>query len=591
MVVSALPRPGHTEYYANDLIHSQTDPNGQKRRYTYNSLKQLESETHTDAQGQTTQTLHYTWDASDNLATWANTTQQTSGSFSWYADHRKQTESVSQVVNGNTLTHSHGYTYTPGGRKDSLTTPDNRITRYSWNKGQVDTITLPDQTLISRTYHNGLPQTVILPGGSKTQLTWDPYTRIQRIQVTDPGQSTQLNRQYTWSSVNTISQIDTEAGSRDYQYDPMDRLTRATHPALPTDTYTYDKVGNRLSANGSPYTYESTTGQLINTSGSEDQYDPNGNLKQSTRNGQTTHYSHDGINRLAHISLPDGRQATYTHDPFHRRIRKTVTDGAGQGATTLYHYSDEGLITESDQTGQLHTQYGWLPDNPFMTDPQTLTVNGETYFYHNDHLGTPQTITDAAGNVVWAADMAAFGGMTVTTQTVVNNLRFPGQYWDAESGLSYNWHRYYDASVGRYVEADPIGLAGGINRWGYVSQNPVMLIDPVGKASKPPCYGRDCYDSPYDVDPNGDVGVSPVEPKDEVVTPACSWKEFLAGKCKTCASENKSMHACLACCMKANWYIRSGGGPCQTQCMQKFGYLDSMLDSSGGLNICVTSAR
>lgn len=64
---------------------------------------------------------------------------------------------------------------------------------------------------------------------------------------------------------------------------------------------------------------------------------------------------------------------------------------------------------------------------------------------------------------------------------MVNNLRFPGQYWDAESGLSYNWHRYYDALIGRYIEADPIGLEGGLNRWGYVGGRPVVVVDPDGR--------------------------------------------------------------------------------------------------------------
>lgn len=177
------------------------------------------------------------------------------------------------------------------------------------------------------------------------------------------------------------------------------------------------------------------------------------------------------------------------YDPFARRIRKTVTDTTGQGTTTLYQYSDEGLIAESDAAGQIKVMYGWLPDNSFMTEPQTIAVNGQTYFYHNDHLGTPQTVTDAAGTVVWAADMGAFGGMNITTQTIVSNLRFPGQYYDQESGLSYNWHRYYDAVTGRYVEADPIGLEGGINRWGYVYDLPTNMVDSWGLMGLPPGKG------------------------------------------------------------------------------------------------------
>ena len=69
--------------------------------------------------------------------------------------------------------------------------------------------------------------------------------------------------------------------------------------------------------------------------------------------------------------------------------------------------------------------------------------------------------------VSWDASYEAFGALEITTQTVVNNHRFPGQYYDQESGLYYNWNRYYDAWVGRYVTSDPIGLDGGLNTFGY----------------------------------------------------------------------------------------------------------------------------
>ena len=117
----------------------------------------------------------------------------------------------------------------------------------------------------------------------------------------------------------------------------------------------------------------------------------------------------------------------------------------------------------------------------------TPALSGERiYFFHNDHLGTPQALTDAAGRIVWTAEYDPFGKATVSEdpdgdgQKVVNNLRFPGQYYDAETGLHYNWHRYYDPSTGRYLQPDPIGLDGGLNLYGYVEGNPVSNIDPEG---------------------------------------------------------------------------------------------------------------
>ena len=105
------------------------------------------------------------------------------------------------------------------------------------------------------------------------------------------------------------------------------------------------------------------------------------------------------------------------------------------------------------------------------------------YYYHNDHLGTPQVMTNQTQSVVWQADYKPFGEVTIAPgSTVTNNLRFPGQYFDAESGLHYNYFRDYDPSTGRYVESDPIGLAGGLNTYAYVGGNPLELLDPFGLA-------------------------------------------------------------------------------------------------------------
>ena len=90
----------------------------------------------------------------------------------------------------------------------------------------------------------------------------------------------------------------------------------------------------------------------------------------------------------------------------------------------------------------------------------------QLYFYHNDQLGTPQVMTDKDRNVVWEAEYRPFGEVVIVTAAVENNLRFPGQYFDQESGLHYNYFRYYDPSSGRYTSSDPIGLSGGISTYG-----------------------------------------------------------------------------------------------------------------------------
>ena len=116
------------------------------------------------------------------------------------------------------------------------------------------------------------------------------------------------------------------------------------------------------------------------------------------------------------------------------------------------------------------------------------------YYFHNDHLGTPQAMSDAAGGKVWEAEYEPFGKATVNEdpdgdgRSVTNNLRFPGQYYDAETGLHYTYHRDYQPGTGRYLQPDPIGLMGGLNPYSYAGSNPINLIDPSGLYESLPHY-------------------------------------------------------------------------------------------------------
>jgi RHS repeat-associated protein len=201
--------------------------------------------------------------------------------------------------------------------------------------------------------------------------------------------------------------------------------------------------------------------------------------------------------------------ARYAYDPFGRRIKKTVSQtpsGQGSTGTTLYFYADEGLIAEVDGNssgGNITTTYGWMPNNTWGTAPQwkrdhagqsgatnpqgDASTNGVEHYYHVDHLGTSQRLTNAQGETTWRMVSEAFGKTFVdttlaptTTGTTTNNFRFPGQYEDVETATHYNFMRTYLPMVGRYVESDPIGLGGGVNTFSYVGGTPLSLTDPLG---------------------------------------------------------------------------------------------------------------
>ena len=102
----------------------------------------------------------------------------------------------------------------------------------------------------------------------------------------------------------------------------------------------------------------------------------------------------------------------------------------------------------------------------------------EILYILNDHLRAPTKLINAAKAVVWDKYQTPFGETAISSGAKETNLRLPGQYYDFESGYHYNLMRDYDARTGRYLQSDPIGLAGGINRFGYVGGNPVNRVDP-----------------------------------------------------------------------------------------------------------------
>ncbi|EAR11071.1 RHS repeat-associated core domain-containing protein [Reinekea blandensis] len=130
-------------------------------------------------------------------------------------------------------------------------------------------------------------------------------------------------------------------------------------------------------------------------------------------------------------------------------------------------------------TGEVNVNY--LSFESVSEGIDTQQVNVEVAFIHSDHLGTPKLLTDSLGNVVWQQHTTPFGEVHETLGNGLGYLQsFPGQWRDSESGLSYNYYRDYDPSLGRYIQSDPIGLGGGLNTYAYVGGNPISRIDPLG---------------------------------------------------------------------------------------------------------------
>lgn len=272
------------------------------------------------------------------------------------------------------------------------------------------------------------------------------------------------------------------SGTTTYGYDALDRLTSETGPAK-TQALTYDPNGNRLSDGTGSKTYTTNTNRLLTENGQSFTLDATGNITQARG---LTFVWNQRAGQLKTVSQGSTLLATYFYDYQGRRSRKVTTASAPQGAGTVIYTYDlyDRLKSELDGAGHPQRTYIWRDDVPV-----SIIVHGTpevAWYLEVGHLNTPIAARDQGGKVVWACDSDAFGSTLPNedpdgdTRNTTINLRFPGHYFDQESGLHYNWHRYYDPKLGRYLSPDPIGLGGGGNLYSYVRGNPISRVDPLG---------------------------------------------------------------------------------------------------------------
>ena len=475
-----------TAYDAVGNLTTRTDAKGQQRRYTYDAANRRTREEHYPLSNGTlattpSQTITFSYDERNQLIGYNDGV--TSASYTFDALNRKTAETVSYGAFSKTLSSD----YFANGRRKTYIYADASQVSYTYDlNNQLKSIVTPGGTINYTTYQWRSPTQITVPGLTKT-MTYDPLQRVTAIKAEKGSAGSGpllMDYRYTYDPVSNISSRQTQDGNYSYGYDNLDRLTQATPPAnlnLPNEQYGYDAVHNRVTSAHQPGTWVYNANHQLRQYGSGEQtvtlqYDADGHTSRQVGNSNDLSYQYNVAERLTTISDGSGTLATYQYDPFGRRISKQAN-----GQITLFQYSDEGLVAEYDQNGNTLATYGWQPQRTWGTNPQFKREGSNTYFYATDNLGTAQLLTGGTGNAVWRAKAEAFGKTTVDpSSTVTNNLRFPGQYFDQETGSHYNYFRDYDPTVGRYNESDPIGLHGGLNTYGYASNSPTRRSDVYG---------------------------------------------------------------------------------------------------------------
>jgi RHS repeat-associated protein len=373
------------------------------------------------------------------------------------------------------------YSYDEHDRMTSMTYSSGKVVGYVYDdKGELVSLNIDGVPFISdiKTNDNGL-LSYTYADGTKHTRTYDENGRVKELSY--PNYTEKVN----YNKVSNITNIQSDAMSRAFGYDNLDRLTSYEHNATDFQNFAYDANGNRLSQsqeanNSKTFTYLANSNTLeniveLNSTDSSNinyEYDATGNIIKDDKHS----YSYDGRNRLTAID----NNVTYQYNYDNKRVSKTVN-----GVKTYFIYDGYKLIGEyelniNDESRQ---EMVYLNSTPIAT----ITPTG-TYRIYADHLDTSRRVAtnDEEAKVLWEWESKPFGESLANedvdedNKKFTLNLRFPGQYFDSETAHHYNINRDYNPVTGRYVQSDPIGFDGGLNTYAYANGNAIKNFDENG---------------------------------------------------------------------------------------------------------------
>ncbi|MCF6299805.1 MAG: RHS domain-containing protein [Proteobacteria bacterium] len=394
------------------------------------------------------------------------------------------------------------YNYDSYNRLEKMTYPSGmEITYFYDGLNRIEKIST---SLVKTGLVNIADQIQYLPNGpiesvnyGKSQNYSASYDDGYRLNGFSYGTAITANYSFDGNSNITAIQRETSANDDLFSYDRLDRLTNDLNGS---NVFTYDKLGNReTSQEGAgpvvSYTYANDSNRLFQVgTAATRSYDGIGSTTSTPDNDGLITYNNAG--RMATYSNSTYLQGEYFYNAIGQRVIKTKykkSDGTLAGEF-LYLYDRQGqLIHESKYKNGDHKwdrETIWLYNRP-VAQVRTLysagvIVSQNIYYIQVDHLNTPRWVTDSTGTILWSWESDAFGTTLQNKDADGDGTnfwfqqRFPGQFWDSESGQHYNYFRDYEPGTGRYIESDPIGLEGGWNTYVFTHANPVNYFDSNG---------------------------------------------------------------------------------------------------------------
>jgi RHS repeat-associated protein len=303
-------------------------------------------------------------------------------------------------------------------------------------------------------------------------------TTLARRGGSDPAAKL-IDRRFEYTAESELAFVlDAGAGETRFIYDPVRQLLERMTPRL-HEAFQYDASGNQLPSGGRAVVDPGN--RLRESQHTSLEYDAVGRVvsKVQHRDGRDVRwrFGWDGSGSLEEVVTPDGKTCRFSYDGLGRRVRKTCSDGE----EVRFVWDGDVLAKELRlRAGAVVEERIYLFDEERPFVPVAQRVNGRWFDYVTEPNGTPTELLDDTGQVGWAATFRAYGELETESRISTDTpIRFQGQYWDAETGLSYNRARYYDPEIGRYLSPDPISIEGGLNEYAY-TVNPVGHTDPLG---------------------------------------------------------------------------------------------------------------
>ncbi|MDX2620687.1 DUF6531 domain-containing protein [Streptomyces sp. NPDC006682] len=491
-------------------LSSETDFDGRTLRYTHDACGQLTSRT--NAAGQTVRyerdtagrvtakdadgaVTRFTYDIHGRLASATGPDTE----LSYVRDGSGRV--LSETCDGRTLTN----TYDETGRRLRRVTPSGAVSSWSFPAGLRAELNASGHQVVFDFDETGRETTRRLGDALTVEHAYDPAGRLTDQRVRASGDRILQLRSYTYRADGHLTSVDElSGGHRRLEVTPAGRVTGVTAENW-SERYAYDEGGNQTTATWpgedhatGPREYAGT--RITRAGRVRYEHDAQGRvtLRQKvrlSRKPETWHYGWDTEDRLVSVTTPDGTRWRYLYDALGRRTSKQrlAADGTTVAEEVTFSWDGDTLCEQT-------TSLAGSPDSVALTwdhdgvKPVTQVerrlldraeVDRRFFAIVTDLIGTPRELIDEQGEVAWHTRATLWGTTSWNRGAdAYTPLRFPGQYFDPESGLHYNRHRHYDPESGRYLSPDPLGLVPAPNAATYVD-NPTRWVDPLGLAQCP----------------------------------------------------------------------------------------------------------